>query len=67
VREELRTIEAAFDRLSDEQREVVTMSRLLGMPHRAIAERVGKAEPAVRQILSRAMARLVNVLAESDG
>lgn len=63
AREDLATIEAAFDALGDEQREVVTMSRLLGMSHAAIAERLGKTEVAVRKILSRGLARLATVLA----
>lgn len=66
VREELRAIEGAFDQLSDEQRDVVTMSRLLGLSHGDIAARISKSEAAVRQILSRALARLSAVLAAAD-
>lgn len=67
VREELRAIEAAFDTLTDEQREVVTRSRLLGMSHAVIAERLGKTEVAVRKILSRGLARLAAALADDGG
>lgn len=66
VREELAAIEAAFDTLTDEQREVVTLSRLVGLSHAAIAERLGKTEVAVRKVLSRALARLAADLA-GDG
>ncbi|MBM4059878.1 MAG: sigma-70 family RNA polymerase sigma factor [Planctomycetes bacterium] len=67
VREELAAIEAAFDTLTQEQREVVTMSRLLGLPHGAIAARLGKSEVAVRKILSRGLARLAASLAGDGG
>jgi RNA polymerase sigma-70 factor, ECF subfamily len=67
AREELAAVEAAFDALSDEQRDVVTCSRLLGMSHAEIAARLGKTEVAVRKTLSRGLARLAAVLAgEAD-
>jgi RNA polymerase sigma factor (sigma-70 family) len=67
AREELAAVEAAFDALSEEQREVVTCSRLLGLSHAEIAARLGKNEVAVRKTLSRGLARLAAVLAgESD-
>lgn len=67
AREELIAVEAAFDALSDEQREVVTGSRLLGLSHAELAARLGKTEVAVRKILSRGLARLAAVLAgEAD-
>ncbi|MBI5852079.1 MAG: sigma-70 family RNA polymerase sigma factor [Planctomycetes bacterium] len=66
AREELAKVEAAFDRLSEEQRDVVMMSRLLGLSHAEIAQRSGKSEVAVRKALSRALARLAAVLAGMD-
>ncbi len=66
AREDLARIEGAFDQLNDEQREIVMMSRLLGMSHAEIAARQGKSEVAVRKALSRALARLVAVLADGD-
>ncbi|MBL8756565.1 MAG: sigma-70 family RNA polymerase sigma factor, partial [Planctomycetes bacterium] len=67
AREELAALEGAFDALTDEQRDVVTWSRLLGLSHQEIAARLGKTEVAVRKTLSRALARLAAVLAgESD-
>lgn len=62
-REQLLALEAAFDTLSPEQREVVTMSRLLGLEYPEIAQRLGKNEAAVRQILSRGLARLAAAMA----
>jgi RNA polymerase sigma-70 factor (ECF subfamily) len=68
AREELARVETAFDHLTDEQRDVVMMSRLLGLSHGEIAARQGKTEVAIRKTLSRAMARLSAVLAgESNG
>lgn len=67
AREELAAVEGAFDSLSEEQREVVTCSRLLGLSHAEIAQRLDKTEVAVRKILSRGLARLAAVLAgEAD-
>lgn len=66
AREHLATVENAFDALSDEQRDVLTWSRLVGMSHAQIAERLGKSEVAVRKILSRALARLATVLEKTD-
>ena len=63
AREELAAVESAFDALTEEQREVVTCSRLVGMSHAEIAQRLGKSEVAVRKILSRGLARLAAVLA----
>jgi RNA polymerase sigma factor (sigma-70 family) len=63
AREELAAVEGAFDALTEEQREVVTCSRLVGMSHAEIAQRLGKSEVAVRKILSRGIARLAAVLA----
>ena len=67
AREELAAVEAAFDVLTDEQREVVTSSRLLGFSTAEIAQRMGKSEVAVRKILSRGMARLAVALAGERG
>jgi RNA polymerase sigma-70 factor (ECF subfamily) len=64
VREELQRLEQAFDRLDPEPREVLILSRLVGLDHRTIAERLGKTEVAVRKALSRALARLATLLGE---
>jgi RNA polymerase sigma factor (sigma-70 family) len=62
--EDLQRLEAAFERLTEPQREVLTLSRIAGLPHAAIAERLGKSEVAVRQLLVRAMAALGSGLGE---
>lgn len=63
VREEVARIEEAVTTLPDEQRRVLTMSRILGLSHAEIAEELGKEETAVRKTLSRARARLALMLA----
>ncbi|MBK8975932.1 MAG: sigma-70 family RNA polymerase sigma factor [Planctomycetes bacterium] len=61
-REELERVEAAFDRLSPAQREVLTLSRIAGLSHAEIAERTGRQQGAVRVLLHKALARLATVL-----
>ncbi|MFG0315962.1 MAG: RNA polymerase sigma factor [Planctomycetota bacterium JB042] len=58
VREEVERIEEAFDRLPDHYREVITLARLVGLPHKEIAEEMGRSEGAVRILLFRALAEL---------
>lgn len=58
AKEDVQALEAAFARLTEPQREVLTLARIAGLPHAAIASRLGKSEVAVRQTLVRAMAAL---------
>ena len=58
AREEIERLERAFDRLGEDDREVILQARLLGRGHREIAGELGKSEAAVRKSLSRALARL---------
>jgi len=58
AKEELARLEGAFDRLTEAQREVLTLSRIVGLPHAVIAARLGRSEVAVRQLLVRATAAL---------
>lgn len=62
AREDLQRVEAALARLSDEQRDVVLMAKLLGLSRAEIGEQLGKSEGAVRNILYRALAELAEVL-----
>ncbi len=64
VREELERVEAAFDVLPEEDREIVTLAHVLGMSRAEIGERLGKSEGAVRVQLFRALARLSKQLGE---
>jgi len=58
LREDTGRIEAAFDRLTEEQREVITLARIAGLPHRQIAQRLGKSEEACRKLLQRGLVAL---------
>ncbi len=60
--EEVERIEAAFDGLPEEYREVITLSRVLGCSHAEIAARMGRSEGATRTLLYRALGRLSGVL-----
>ena len=64
AKEELQRLEAAIDRLTEPQREVLTLARIVGLPHAVIAERLGKSEVAVRQLLVRAMAAVGKALGD---
>ncbi len=63
VREEIERVESAFDQLSEEQREVVTLAHVAGLSRDEIAATIGKSEGAVRVILHRALAKLGRLLA----
>ena len=61
-REELGRVEAAFDNLPDDYREVIALARILGFSHREIAAEMGRSETAVRTLLGRALVRLATEL-----
>ncbi|MFK7739116.1 MAG: RNA polymerase sigma factor [Planctomycetota bacterium] len=63
AREDVAKLERAFERLSDEHREVITLHRLLGLDHEQIAERMGRSVGACRVLLHRGIARLGRFLA----
>ena len=65
ARETMARIEAAFDALSEPDRSVILMARMVGLSHAEIAEELGKNEGAVRTMLSRALARLATALEKS--
>ena len=60
VKDEINQVERAFDTLTEEQREIVTLAHVAGLSRAEIAEQVGKSENAVRIILHRALARLAD-------
>ena len=55
--------EAALDRLSDDHREVILLSRVIGLDHGEIAERLGVERVTVRTRLGRALSRLATIMA----
>ena len=61
-REDVERVEAAFDELKPEQKDVVELAYVVGLSRGEIAERMGKSEGAVRVLLHRALARLGSLL-----
>ncbi len=66
AKEELARIEKAFDELGDDEREVITLARVVGLPHKEIAEAMGRTEGATRVLLHRALAKLAEKLDVGD-
>lgn len=64
--EELGRIESTFDRMSEDHREVVTLSRVVGLSHAEIGERMGRSEEAARQLLHRALSVFALLLEADD-
>ncbi len=56
--ERVEILEAALDRLSDADREVIALARLAGLPIEEVASRVGKTMAATRKQLGRALLKL---------
>lgn len=61
-REELASVEAAFDELPDDYREVILLARVVGLSHAEIAEQMGRTERSIANLLYRAMAKLSDKL-----
>jgi len=57
-KERFSRLEAALGALTPEQKEVVLLARIEGLSFPEIAAQTGKSQPAVRQLLSRALKRL---------
>ena len=57
-REEIERLEAALEQLSEADREIIRLAHLEGLPHAAIAERIGIEESHSRTRLARALAKL---------
>jgi len=66
AREELQRFEAAVQQLPDNQRDAVTMSRLLGLDYAQIAEQMQTSESAVRGLVARGLAALSSLLDGED-
>ncbi|MFN0059637.1 MAG: RNA polymerase sigma factor [Planctomycetota bacterium] len=62
VEEQLQSIERALDSLPDDYREVIGLHHIMGLKHADIARHLNRSEVAVRQLLSRARARLAIAL-----
>lgn len=57
-REELRRVEELFDDLPPDYREVIVLSRVVGLSHAEIARKLNRSEDATRSLLHRAVVRL---------
>jgi RNA polymerase sigma-70 factor, ECF subfamily len=66
AREELHTVERAFDMLPEDYREVILLARVMGLSRAEIGEQLSRSEGAVRVLLSRALAQFTAVLADVD-
>lgn len=65
AREEVERIEAAFDRIPDADRELITLARVARLTHAEIGEQLGVSAAAVQMRLYRALERLSAELAQS--
>lgn len=61
-RETMERLERAFEQLSDDHREVVVLSRIVGLSRAEVAEAMGRSEASVRNLLSRALAELAGLI-----
>ena len=61
-REALAQVEKLCDELPEDHREVIVLSRIVGLSHAEIGERMGRSESAARQLLHRALVRLSGLL-----
>lgn len=66
AREELTRLEAAFAELPEDYRAVIVMTKLEGLGHDEVSERLGRTQAATRTLLCRALARLSTAL-EDEG
>ena len=66
LREEMERVEVAFEELSEEHREVITLAHVVGLSRAEIAEQMERSEGAVRVLLHRALARLSDLLSNDD-
>jgi RNA polymerase sigma-70 factor (ECF subfamily) len=67
AREDVTRLEAAFDELTEEQRDVLLLARVAGLSRAEIAERLGRTEDSVRNLLHRATARLALRMQVAEG
>lgn len=65
--EEIARLESALQELPDDYKEIVVLAKIVGMPHRDIAEHLGRSLPSVRNALGRALVRLGLALRPDGG
>ena len=65
TQEQIERLEAAFDRLTDDHREVITLARIAGLPLAEVGARMGgRTQGAVTMLLGRALSALGRELGE---
>lgn len=62
LKEEIERIERAFEGLSEDHREVITLAKVVGLSRAEIGLQMGRSEAAVKMLLSRALAELAERL-----
>ncbi len=67
AREQMEALEAALARLPDTQREIILLSRIVGLSHDEIAAQLGLSRGNVRVTLHRALAQLARCLEAPSG
>jgi RNA polymerase sigma-70 factor, ECF subfamily len=67
AREELDRLSSAFNELDPDHREVVLLSKVVGLSRAEVAVEMNRTEAAVRNLLHRALARLSERLDGGDG
>ncbi len=60
-------MEQALEQLSDDHREVITLSRIVGLSHAEVAHQMQRSDGAVRVLLSRALLALVEAMDRLQG
>jgi len=61
-KDRLKLLEAALERLPEQHREVIVLSRIEGLSAKEIGERMGRSENAVHLLLGRALKKLAQEL-----
>ncbi|HEX5053238.1 MAG TPA: sigma-70 family RNA polymerase sigma factor [Planctomycetota bacterium] len=60
--EAARQVHEALGELSEDHREVITLARIVGLPHRVIAEMMQRTEEGTRKLLGRALVQFTTAL-----
>lgn len=66
AKERVERLEAAFDRLPEQYREVVALSRIAKLSRPEVAARMGRSEDSVRNLLHRGLAELARILRSDE-
>lgn len=66
AREELRAVQLELDRLPQQSREAILLSRVLGLKRREVAEVLGVTENAVRMMICRGLASVAGAVRNGD-